>query len=144
MNSPRLLLASTLLLALTAARGVAAIEPGLEKRLPLKPEIRAIFDRSCTFCHGEVVNGEREVRGDLDLSDDAKIKETLTEIGRLKQYIAEDKMPQKPRLSRRLRTDEAAQAKLTKLKADYEKSGDKEVLLKWLDDVVATTGEKKH
>jgi hypothetical protein len=53
-------------------------------------------------------------------------------------------MPQKPKLSRRLRGDAALQARLETLKANYTKNGEKEVLLKWLDDVVATTGEKKH
>lgn len=138
MTLTRLLL-PTLLLTLPAA----AAEPALEARLPLKPEIREIFDRSCVYCHGAVVAGEKEIRGDVDLSTDAEIKATVTEIGRLKQYILEDKMPQKPKLSRRLRNDPVQQEKLAALRADYEKHGDKAVLLKWLDDVVATTGEKK-
>jgi hypothetical protein len=138
MTLTRLLL-PTLLLTLPAA----AAEPALEARLPLKPEIREIFNRSCVYCHGEVVAGEKEIRGDVDLSTDAEIKATVLEIGRLKQYILEDKMPQKPKLSRRLRNDPVQQEKLAALRADYEKHGDKAVLLKWLDDVVATTGEKK-
>jgi hypothetical protein len=142
MNQVRLIV-PTLLLLLPVAR-IAAAEPALEARLPLKPEIRKIFDNSCTFCHGDVVAGEKEIRGDVDLTTDAEIKATVLEIGRLKQYILEDKMPQKPRLSRRLRSDPAMQERLDKLRADYDKNGEKAVLLAWLDDVVATTGEKKE
>lgn len=142
MNSRHSLIPALLLAAALAAPAFAA-EPALEKRLPLKPEIRKIFDNSCVMCHGEVINGEKEIRGDVDLSNDAEIKSTVTEIGRLKQYILEDKMPQKPKLSRRLRNDPALQERLTKLKADYEKNGEKAVLLAWLDDVTATTGDKK-
>ena len=131
-----------LFVACAAARALA-VEPALEKRLPLKPEIRKIFDQSCVMCHGEVINGEKETRGDVDLSTDAQIRATVTEIGRLKQYVLEDKMPQKPRLSRRLRNDAALTERLAKLKADYDKNSEKAVLLAWLDDVVATTGEKK-
>lgn len=141
MTLSRLLLPAALLFAFSV-RAVAAPEPALEARLPLKPEIRKVLDNSCVFCHGEVINGEKEIRGDLDLSTDAEIRNTLTEIGRFKQYILEDKMPHKPRLSRRLRNDPAMQERLTALRAAYDKNGEKEVLLKWLDDVVATTGEK--
>ena len=131
-----------LLVSFLVVRSFAA-EPALEARLPLKPEIRKILDNSCVMCHGEVIDGKKETRGDVDLSTDADIKATVDEIGRFKQYILEDKMPQKPKLSRRLRENADLQAHLTKLRADYDKNGDKAVLLKWLDDVVATTGEKK-
>jgi len=142
MRPPRLLLA-TLALTLPAAFAAAA-EPALEARLPLKPEIRKIFNQSCVLCHGEVINGEQETRGDLDLSTDEAIRSTLPEIGRLKQYTLEDKMPHKPKLSRRLRNDPKMQERLTALKADYDKNGEKAVLLEWLQDVTATTGEKKE
>ncbi len=141
MTSARLL-ASALLVSLPAA-GAFAVEPELAARLPLKPEIRKILDNSCVICHGEVINGKKETRGDVDLSTDEDIKATVTEIGRFKQYILEDKMPNKPKLSRRLRDDAALQERLTKLKADYEKNGEKAVLLAWLEGVTATTGEKK-
>jgi len=131
-----------LLVSILAVRSLA-VEPALEARLPLKPEIRQILDRSCVMCHGEVIDGKKETRDDVDLSTDAAIKDTVDEIGRFKQYILEDKMPQKPKLSKRLRENAELQARLTKLRADYDKNGDKAVLLKWLDDVVATTGEKK-
>lgn len=141
MTLPRLLLPA-LLVSLPALSAFAA-EPALEARLPLKPEIRKVLDNSCVMCHGEVIEGKKEIRGDVDLSTDDEIKATVTEIGRFKQYILEDKMPHKPKLSRRLRENAALQERLTKLKADYDKNGEKAVLLAWLDDVVATTGEKK-
>ncbi|HWA26191.1 MAG TPA: hypothetical protein VG734_11050 [Lacunisphaera sp.] len=131
-----------LAIILPASFAIAA-EPALEARLPLKPEIRKIFDRSCIMCHGEVIDGQKEIRDDLDLTTDETIRETLPEIGRLKQYILEDTMPNKPKLGRRLRNNQELQDRLTKLKADYAKSDDKAVLLEWLKDVVATTGEKK-
>lgn len=142
MTLPRLLLPA--LLVSVPALGAFAAEPALEARLPLKPEIRKILDNSCVFCHGEVIDGKKETRGDVDLGTDDEIKATVTEIGRFKQYILEDKMPHKPKLSRRLRENAALQERLTKLKADYDKNGEKAVLLAWLDDVVATTGEKKE
>lgn len=141
MTLPRLLLPA-LLITLPAV-STLAIEPELAARLPLKPEIRKVLDNSCVFCHGEVINGKKEIRGDVDLSTDEAIKDTVTEIGRFKQYILEDKMPNKPKLSRRLREDTALQDRLTKLRADYEKHGEKAVLLAWLEGVTATTGEKK-
>lgn len=142
---PALSLSIGLALALTLPATLAsAVEPALEARLPLKPEIRQIFDRSCLLCHGEVIDGQQEIRGDLDLSTDEAIRSTLLEIGRLKQYTLEDKMPHKPRLSRRFRNDTKMQERFTALKADYDKNGEKAVLLEWLKDVVATTGEKKE
>ena len=140
--SPTRLLVPALLVSLSSS--AFAAEPALEARLPLKPEIRKIFDNSCVMCHGEVIEGKKETRGDVDLSTDAEIKATLVEIGRLKQYIVEDKMPHKPKLSRRLRENAALQERLTQLRADYDKNGEKAVLVAWLDDVVATTGEKKE
>ena len=141
MTLSRLLLPA-LLLVLPAARALA-VEPELAARLPLKPEIRKVLDNSCVMCHGEVINGKKETRGDVDLSSDEAIKATVDEIGRFKQYIVENKMPTKPKLSKRLRDDPALQERLTKLKADYEKNGEKAVLLAWLEGVTATTGEKK-
>src|SRR4051812_40460840 len=104
-----------LLVSVLAVRSFAA-EPALEARLPLKPEIRQILDRSCVMCHGEVIDGKKETRGDVDLSTDADIKATVDEIGRFKQYILEDKMPQKPKLSRRLRDNAEIQARLVKIR----------------------------
>ena len=121
-----------------------AAQPALEVLLPVKPEIRKILDRSCVMCHGEVIDGQAETRDDVDLSTDETIRDTVGEVGRLKQYILEDKMPHKPKLSRRLRNDPKHQERLTALRADYDKNGEKAVLLEWLKDVVATTGEKKE
>lgn len=121
-----------------------AAEPALEALLPVKPEIRQILNQSCVMCHGEVIDGQQETRDDVDLSTDDAIRNTVTEVGRLKQYILEDKMPHKPKLSRRLRNDPKYQERLTTLRADYDKNGEKAVLLEWLKDVVATTGEKKE
>ncbi len=141
MISSRTLLVTFALCLPTA--GAFATEAALEKLLPAPPEIRKILDRSCVMCHGEVIDGQQEIRDDLDLSTDEAIRKTMPEVGRLKQYILEDTMPKKPKLGRRLRNDPKLQERLTALKADYEKSGDKAVLLAWLKDVVATTGEKK-
>lgn len=141
MTLPRLLLPA--LLITLPATAALALEPELAARLPLKPEIRKILDNSCVMCHGEVIKDKKEARGDVDLSTDDEIKATVTEIGRFKQYILEDKMPHKPKLSKRLRDDAALQERLTKLKADYDKNGEKAVLLAWLEGVTATTGEKK-
>ena len=142
MTLPRLLLPA-LLLTLPGVRALA-IEPELAALLPLKPEVRKVLDNSCVFCHGEVIAGKKEIRGDVDLSTEDEIRATVVEIGRFKQYIVEDKMPHKPKLSRRLRDDAALQERLTKLKADYAKSDEKAILLAWLKDVTATTGEKKE
>ena len=125
------------------AAGAFATEAALEKLLPTPPAIRKILDRSCVMCHGEVIDGQQEIRDDLDLSTDDAIRQTMPEVGRLKQYILEDTMPRKPKLGRRLRNDPKLQERLTALKADFEKSGDKAVLLEWLKDIKATTGEKK-
>jgi len=119
-----------------------ATEPALEALLPVKPEIRKILDHSCVMCHGEMIDGKQEIRDDLDLSTDEAIRTTLPEVGRLKQYILEDTMPHKPKLGRRLRANAQLQERLTALKADYDKNGEKAVLLEWLKDVVATTGKK--
>jgi len=121
-----------------------AAQPALEALLPVKPEIRKILDQRCVMCHGEVIDGQQETRDDVDLSTDDAIRNTVTEVGRLKQYILEDKMPHMPKLSRRLRNDPKLQDRLAALRADYDKNGEKAVLLEWLKDVVATTGEKKE
>src|SRR5262249_23738530 len=122
MTSRRLLLPA-LLLALTAVRLPADAE--VNGLLPLKPEVRQVINDSCLICHGEVINGEKEIRDDLDLSTDDSIRSTLVSPGKLKQVIAEGKMPHKPRLSKRLRTDAALQERLTALRANYDAKGHK-------------------
>ena len=141
----RQLLLPTLLLSLTAARLPADAE--VDSLLPLKPEVRKILNESCVFCHGEVVDGEKELRDDIDLSTDDAIRTTLPKAGKLKQVLLEDKMPHKPRLSRRLRNDMHMQSTgargLTALRANYDQAGHKAILLEWLKDVTATTGDDK-
>ncbi|HYD84612.1 MAG TPA: hypothetical protein VEA63_11180, partial [Opitutus sp.] len=93
-------------------------------------------------CHGEVIDGKAEIREDLDLSTDDAIRETLSEPGRLKEMIANDEMPHEAKLSFRLRRNPQMQERLTKLKADYDANGEKEILLAWLKDVTATVTPK--
>lgn len=137
--TPRALL--PLLLA-CATSGLAA-DPVVNALLPLKPEVRKVFDQSCVMCHGEVIDGERETRDDIDFTTDDALKLTLPSAGKLKQVILEDKMPHKPRLSRRLRDNPQHQERLTALRAAYDQEGHKAILLDWLKDVTATTGDDK-
>lgn len=130
------------LLALTSAARLAA-DAVVDSLLPLKPEVRQVLNQSCVMCHGEVIDGEAEVRDDIDYSTDESIRATLASAGKLKQVILEDKMPHKPRLSRRLRNDPKLQERLTALRAAYDKEGHKQILLDWLKDVTATTGDDK-
>jgi hypothetical protein len=137
----RPLLLPALLLALPAARLPA--DAVVDSLLPLKPEVRKVINESCVMCHGEVIDGEKELRDDIDLSTDDAIRTTLPSAGKLKQVLAEDKMPHKPRLSRRLRNDTKQQERLTALRAHYDQAGHKAILLEWLKDVTATTGDDK-
>ena len=72
-----------LLLTLPAAL-LPAAQPALEALLPVKPEIRKILNQSCVMCHGEVIDGQQETRDDVDLSTDDAIRNTVSEVGRLK------------------------------------------------------------
>ena len=84
------------------------------------------------------------MREDLDLSTDERIRETLSEAGRLKEVIAKNEMPQKAKLSFRLRRNPKMKERLETIKAEYDKNGEKEVLLAWLKDITATdTPDKK-
>jgi hypothetical protein len=121
-----------------------AADPVVNTLLPLKPEVRRVLDQSCVMCHGEVIDGEREIRDDVDFTTDEALKLTLPSAGKLKQVILEDKMPHKPRLSRRLRDNPQHQERLTALRATYDKEGHKAILLEWLKDVTATTGDDKQ
>jgi len=109
-----------------------------ESLFPLPANVRQVMDQRCVMCHGEEYNGKAEVREDLDLSTDDKIKETLSEAGRLKEVIAKNEMPQKAKLSFRLRKDAKMKERLETIKAEYDKNGEKEILMAWLKDVVAT------
>jgi len=140
----KILLAVLTLLSLGAVR--LSADAVVDSLLPLKPEVRKVINESCVMCHGEVIDGEKEVRDDLDYSTDETIRATLANPGKLKQVILEDKMPHKPRLSRRLRNNPQMQARLAALRANYDSAGHKAILLDWLKDVTATTGssEKKE
>ncbi len=138
----KLVLPCLTLLALGATRLFA--DAAVDSLLPLKPEVRKVINESCVMCHGEVIEGEKEIRDDLDYSTDETIRATLSNAGKLKQVILEDKMPHKPRLSRRLRNNVALQERLAALRANYDAAGHKEILLDWLKDVTATTSEKKE
>lgn len=137
--TPRHALPALLILATT---GFAA-DPQVAGLLPLKPEVRQVLDRSCVMCHGEEIDGEKEIRDDIDFSTDVLLQRTLPSAGKLKQVILEDKMPHKPRLSRRLRNNVEMQERLTALRANYDSAGHKAILLEWLKDVTATTGDDK-
>ena len=129
--------------ALVFTASALSANPVVDGLLPLKPEVRKVIDASCVMCHGEVFDGEKETRDDIDFSTDDLLRRTLPDPGKLKQVILEDKMPHKPRLSRRLRNNAEAQARLDSLRATYDKEGHKAVLLEWLKDVTATTGDSK-
>lgn len=137
------LLTLTVLLALFSAARLSA-DAVLDSLLPLKPEVRKVINESCLMCHGEVIDGEQEIRDDLDYSTDESLRASLPSAGKLKQVILEDKMPHKPRLSRRLRNNVPMQERLTALRANYDAAGHKAILLEWLKDVTATTSEKKE
>jgi hypothetical protein len=135
------LLALVTLLTLAGSR--LSADAVVDSLLPLKPEVRKVIDQSCVMCHGEVIEGEAETRDDIDFSTDDLLRRTLPSAGKLKQVILEDKMPHKPRLSRRLRNNVEMQERLKTLRADYDSAGHKAILLEWLKDVTATTGGDK-
>ncbi|AOS43033.1 hypothetical protein Verru16b_00071 [Lacunisphaera limnophila] len=133
----------TLATLLTLAASRLSADAVVDSLLPLKPEVRKVINESCVMCHGEVIDGEKEIRDDLDYSTDDAIRATLANAGKLKQVVLEDKMPHKPRLSRRLRNNVQLQERLTALRANYDAAGHKAILLDWLKDVTATTGGDK-
>ena len=112
---------------------------------PIPENVRHILDQRCVMCHGEVHNGKAEIREDLNLSNEEAIKETLSEAGRLKEVIEKNEMPQKSKLSFRLRKDPKMKERLDTIKAEYDKNAEKEVLMAWMKDIVATkTPDKKE
>jgi hypothetical protein len=129
---------------LTLAASRLSADAVVDSLFPLKPEVRQVIDQSCVMCHGEVIDGEAETRDDIDFSTDELFRRTLPSAGKLKQVILEDKMPHKPRLSRRLRNNVEVQERLKTLRANYDSAGHKAILLEWLKDVTATTTEKKE
>jgi hypothetical protein len=138
---PVSVVALALILLSPSALSAAAIPDSL---FPLPEKVREIMNQRCVMCHGEEYDGKKEIREDLNLSTDEAIKETLSEAGRLKEVIVKNQMPQKAKLSFRLRKDAKHKERLETIKADYDKNGEREVLLAWLKDIVATeTPEKK-
>lgn len=136
---PRSSLALVSVLALSAS--AYAADPVVAGLVPLKPEVRKVLDQSCVICHGEVIDGEKETRDDVDLSTDDAIRQTVENAGKMKYVIETGKMPHKTKLSRRLRGDAKLQERLTALRAEYDANGSKEVLMTWLKDVVAAKEE---
>jgi mono/diheme cytochrome c family protein len=134
---PRSSLALVSVLALSAS--AYAADPVVAGLVPLKPEVRKVLDQSCVICHGEVIDGEKETRDDVDLSTDDSIRQTVENAGKMKYVIETGKMPHKTKLSRRLRGDAKLQERLTALRTEYDANGSKEVLMTWLKDVVAAT-----
>lgn len=130
-------------LTLAFATSCLAADPVVDSLLPLKPGVRKVINQSCVMCHGDVLEGEKETRDDIDFSTDESLKLTLPSAGKLKQVVLEDKMPHKPRLSRRLRDNPKYQEQLAALRATYDREGHKAILLEWLKDVTATTGDDK-
>ena len=140
----RLLAVPALALLLSTSSVFAADAAAFDAILPLPKNVREILDQRCVMCHGEVINGKAEIREDLELTSDQSIRETLSEPGRLKEMLVKDKMPKTAKLSFRLRKDPKMKERLDAIKADFAKNGEKEILLAWLKDVVATeTPDKK-
>lgn len=127
--TPRLVLA---LLAATSATLAARADDAADALLPTPPEVRQVLDQRCVFCHGEVIDGEAEIREDLDLSSDAKIRETMGHIGDFVEMIETGEMPHEAKLSFRLRKNPEMRARLDAIKKAYDENGEKEVLLAWL------------
>ncbi|WP_221029798.1 hypothetical protein [Actomonas aquatica] len=104
----------------------------LDALFPIPAEVRTILDQRCVMCHGEEIDGEREIREDLIFSTDAEIRETLIDPYFMYELIRDDEMPQEAKLSFRLRRDAKMQERLDQLVADYEAKNEKAVLIKWL------------
>lgn len=144
-NSPARFTALVFTLAsFTSAPLLVGAESPADVLLPLPAEAREIFNQSCVMCHGEEIDGKVEIREDLDLSTDEKIRETLLDPQKLREMIADEEMPQKAKLSFRLRKQPPMQERLETLKADYEKNGSKEKLLTWLNAVLPPAPPKKE
>lgn len=107
-------------------------DPSLAPLFPVPPEIREILDQRCVFCHGEVIDGEAEIREDLDLSNEEAIRATLFDLETLQSQIEEDEMPQEAKLSFRLRRRPEMRERLDQIKEDYEANNEKEKLLAWI------------
>lgn len=127
-----LLSLASLFAAVSASAQTDEGDPSLVGLFPIPDEIREILDRQCVFCHGEMIDGEAEIREDLDMSSDAAIRETLVDLETLLDQIEEDEMPQEAKLSFRLRRRPEMQDRLKKIKDDFDANGEKEKLLAWI------------
>ena len=120
-------------LTLTAVSAALVSANEIEALFPMPAEVRTIINNRCVMCHGEVIDGEAEIREDLLMVTDDDIRETLIDVRTLYEVILEDEMPQEARLSARLRRNPEMRDRLNKLREDYEAQGEKAVLIKWLE-----------
>ncbi|EDY80919.1 hypothetical protein VDG1235_536 [Verrucomicrobiia bacterium DG1235] len=125
---------SLLIFATLAATTLSAEDgdPSIQHLFPIPEDVREILDQRCVFCHGEVIDGEAEIREDLVLSTEAGIRETLFDLDTMLELIEEDEMPYEAKLSFRLRRRPEMQQRLKDIKVAYEENGEKEKLLAWL------------
>ncbi|MGJ8649600.1 MAG: hypothetical protein ACSHX4_04515 [Opitutaceae bacterium] len=130
---------SILLLALTAVASLHAEEAEVEEPaiptsalMPITPQVRQILDARCVMCHGAEMKGELIVKEDIDFSTDEAILKTLPNVNIMLEVIGDDDMPQGAKLPRPFRKDAQLTAELDMLKAEYEKKGEKAVLMDWL------------
>ena len=130
MPMPKRSLATVLLSTLLPATAFAVDADAL---LPVSPEIREILNARCVFCHGEIIDGEAEIREDLDMSTDEAIAETLADVEILHEFVHDDEMPQEGKLSFRLRRNPEMRARLNTLIEEYEASDEKAKLLAWIE-----------
>lgn len=132
MTPSRALRRSIVLLAAASGAIAAFGDSKLDALFPAPPEVRKVLDQSCVFCHGEVIDGEAEIREDLDLSTDEKARETLGHIEDAIEMIESGEMPHEAKLSFRLRKQPEMRERLERIRAEYDESGGREVLLEWL------------
>lgn len=130
---------SILLLALSAVASLHAEETQVKEPaiptstlMPITPQVRQILDARCVMCHGAEMNGELIVKEDIDFSTDEAMLKTLPNVNIMLEVIGGDDMPQGAKLPRPFRKDAQLNAELDKLKAEYEKKGEKAVLMDWL------------
>jgi hypothetical protein len=109
-----------------------AADPSVQALLPLREDIRQILDARCVMCHGEMIDGQPEIRESLDLSTDEKIAETLISANVLYDVIANGEMPHEAKLSFRLRRRPEMQERLREIKEGFEAQGEQQKLIDWL------------
>lgn len=126
----------TLLVLATACAAAAYAQPSMDALFPIPEDAQRVLEQRCIFCHGEVIDGEAEIREDLDLSSEAAIRDTLADAELLLELIEDDEMPQEAKLSYRLRKRPEMQQRLREIKSEYEANEEKEILLKWLRGAV--------